>query len=229
MNATYNAVMSRAVEQLWEVAQGAQHIDATALAGAVESAAAAAAPGSPDYRTRLLLRDSLAALERHWGRERFNQWLERCPVRDRIRRACAPECFDDDPNEIGFPSLSSRVMDPTRPETVLEFFKVLSLHVRTPTQLTLGRSLALILRGLLSRRTEDADVVNEVPAALRNQHDALNDLASRFGIQLTHFQSHYLPDSWDKRVQLWESFDNLDVYLLDPFDIVFSKLCSKRA
>src|SRR5439155_6187327 len=176
----------------------------------------------------LLIRDGLHALEGHWGRDRFNRWLSGSSVRDNIERARDPEYFDKDPAEIGFPSLSRRVVDVTKPETVLEFFRILSRNVRRPTRLTVGGSIALILRGLLSRRTEDVDVVNEVPAELRDQHEVLHQLSSRFGLQLAHFQSHYLPSGLERRVRSFQPFDNLEVYLVDPYDVMISKLCSKR-
>jgi hypothetical protein len=219
--------MSRAVDELWSIAQGPPYIDAAALAAAIESAAGSGEP--LDYRTRLLIRDSLAALESHWGFERFHQWLTLSPVHGEIERARDPDYFDKDPEEIGFPSISHRVMDPTTPEAVLEFFRQLSRRVRKPTVLNVGGSLALILRGLLSRNTEDADVVNEVPAELRNQHDLLHQLAHDFGLQLTHFQSHYLPTRWERRTELFRSFGELDIYLVDAYDVMISKLCSKRS
>ena len=43
----------------------------------------------PDYRTRLLIRDSAEALRSYWGETRFEQWLMNCPVRARIEAICA--------------------------------------------------------------------------------------------------------------------------------------------
>ena len=218
--------MKQAVDELWSVATGVPYVDAQTLACAVESAAESSEPF--DYRTRLLIRDSLSALEAHWGRTRFDRWFGLLPSRERIEEATRPETFDPDPNEIGFPSLKRRVMDATKIEDALAFFEQLSEHVRKPTRLNVGGSLALILRGLLSRQTEDADVVNEVPAELRNQHDVLNKLAERYGLSLTHFQSHYLPKGWEGRLRSLNTWGELEVYLVDPYDVMVSKLCSKR-
>ena len=195
--------MSQAVDELWTVAINTPYVDAAALASAIEAAAENPAE-SLDYRTRLLIRDGLHALEGHWGRDRFSRWLSQSPVRDNIERARDPEYFDKDPQEIGFPSLSRRVVDVTKPETVLEFFRLLSRHVRRPIRLNVGGSLALILRGLLSRRTEDVDVVNEVPPELREQHDVLHQLAAQFDLKLAHFQSHYLPKGWERRLRSFQ-------------------------
>jgi hypothetical protein len=219
--------VSHAVDELWSVAAGLPHVDADALASAVEAASHSSDP--LDYRTRLLIRDSLRALEARWGHDDFHQWLSASPYCKQIERARDPECFDKDPAEIGFPSLARRVVDVTKPETVIEFFRVLSRHVRQPTRLNVGGSIALMLRGLLSRQTEDVDIVNEVPAELRNQHDILHQLVDRFGLQLAHFQSHYLPGGWEHRLRSFEVFNDLEVFLVDPYDVMTSKLCSKRA
>lgn len=86
----------------------------------------------------------------------------------------------------------------------------------------------MILPGLLARRTEDIDIVNEVPAELRSEVHLLETLAQRYGLILTHFQSHYLPQGWLQRVHSQESFGQLQVFLIDPYDIFLSKLFSAR-
>ncbi len=87
---------------------------------------------------------------------------------------------------------------------------------------------SLILAGLLSRGTEDIDVVDEVPAAIRSQHELLSSLASRYGLHLAHFQSHYLPSGWQERVRSLGQFGNLAVRLIDAHDIFIGKLFSAR-
>ena len=218
--------MSAAVDQLWAIVRAGPQVDADALARAVEEAAGEEAL---DYRTRLLIRDSVRALEAHWGSDRLRAWLACCGRRSRIEEACRPESFDPDPEEIGFPSLARRVVDTTKTETILEFFRTLSQHVRQPTRIVVGGSIALRLAGLLSRRTEDVDVVDEVPAELRTQHAVLDELSTRFSLKLAHFQSHYLPSGWERRTRSFQSFGQLNVHLVDPYDVVVSKLCSKRA
>lgn len=218
--------MASFVDELWTVALTAPQVDAAALATAIEAAAGSTEP--LDYRTRLLIRHALAALEKHWGADRFAHWLEQSRVAIEVEgeRRSAPVARAS--SEVGFPSLARRVVDVTKPETVLEFFRLLSRHARHPTRLDVGGSLALILRDLLARRTEDVDVVDEVPAELRGQHELLQQLSSRFGLQLAHFQSHYLPDGWRDRLQFFQAFGELEVYLVDTYDVMVSKLCSKR-
>jgi hypothetical protein len=118
--------------------------------------------------------------------------------------------------------------DATDPRTVLQFLREVGERVRISSRLDIGGSSALILRALLSRATEHIDVVDEVPEAIRVEHDFLNHLTSRYGLRLTHFQSHYLPTGWDRRVESLGRFGKLDVFLVHPIDIFVGKLFSKR-
>ena len=119
-------------------------------------------------------------------------------------------------------------METTRPEQIKQFFRELAQHVQHPVCLAVGGAVALILPGLLFRRTEDIDVVNEVPPELRSQHHLLATLAIRYGLQLTHFQSHYLPQGWQQRLHSQEPFGQLQVSLVDAYDVFLSKLFSAR-
>ena len=80
----------------------------------------------------------------------------------------------------------------------------------------------------LSRATKDIDIVDEVPEELRNQHRLLDDLALRYQLQLAHFQSHYLPSGWERRVRSLGAFGQLQVFIVDPYDIFVGKLFSMR-
>ena len=119
-------------------------------------------------------------------------------------------------------------METTRPEQVKQFFRELAQHVQHPVRLAVGGAVALILPGLLSRRTEDIDIVNEVPSELRSQHQLLAMLAVQYGLELTPFQSHYLPKGWQQRLHSQEPFGQLHVYLVDAYDVFLSKLFSTR-
>jgi hypothetical protein len=214
--------MSTAVDELWALAQRTPHVDADALARAVEAAVTSAAL---DYRSRLLVRDSVRALERYWGRDRFARWLAQSPGRASIEDASVT----DGSEQRGFPNLQRRVMDVVQPEQVERFLRDLSRHVSKPTRLVVGGSTALILAGLLSRSTDDVDVVDEVPAELRANHRLVEEMIDRYGLRLAHFQSHYLPDGWDGRVRSMGAYGNLRVFGVDPIDIFVGKLFSVRA
>jgi hypothetical protein len=119
-------------------------------------------------------------------------------------------------------------MDVTRPETIRQFLRELGQHVHRSLRLEIGGSVALILPGYLSRRTNDVDIVDEVPAELRSQHQVLHDLAARYGLEIAHFQRHYLPMGWETRLHSQGFFGALSVYLLDVYDVYLSKLFSAR-
>ena len=119
-------------------------------------------------------------------------------------------------------------MEKTDPETIRQLLRELGTLASRPTRIDVGGSGALILLGNLSRSTDDIDIVDEVPPELRAQHDAMEQLASRYGLRLAHFQSHYLPAGWIDRVRSLGRFGNLEVFLVDPLDIFVGKLFSAR-
>ena len=105
---------------------------------------------------------------------------------------------------------------------------------RPPSQESGGGQLRIVERpgeatGEEKPDGRDADGVNEVPTELREQHDVLRDLAKRYGLQLTHIQSHYLPSGGEQCLSLLDVFGQLEIYLVDAYDVMISKLCSKRA
>jgi hypothetical protein len=212
--------MSVASPDLWSLTQGRPQIDPAALACALEREVAY---DDLDYRTRLLIRDSLDALARYWGRERLDAWLSRSSRRATLEQICKSE-FE----RPGFPTLHQRLMDTTKLETIHQYLRELGDHLAQPVRLQIGGSGALILVGSLGRRTEDLDVVDEVPPEIRAQPDLLNDLAARYGLRLTHFQSHYLPAGWASRMKSMGQFGRLELLVIDPSDIFVGKLFSAR-
>jgi len=217
----YNVVMAPlARPDLWTLALERQQIDPEELRAAVESEVAR----SPlDFRTRLLIHDACAALEKTWGTDRIVEWISNVPNREVLLKIRSQP-----PDQEGFPSLVGRTMEPTRVATVQQFLRELSQSLHEPVAANIGGSIALILQGALSRRTEDIDLVDEVPLQIRTQHDLLNKLAQRYGLRLTHFQSHYLPAGWESRLHHVEDYGNLRVRLVDLYDIFLGKLFSAR-
>ena len=178
--------------------------------------------GKLDYRTRLLIRDSLNALQDRWGIGILNS---RISIGLRMH---ANEILAEPLEKVGFPTLGARMREHTDASTVLAFLRELGHATDRTTRLEIGGSTALILNGLLRRGTDYIDVVNEVPALFRTNHDLLNGLATRHGLMLTHFQSHYLPAGYEQRLHYLDRFGDLDVYLIDPLDIFIGKLFSRR-
>lgn len=205
---------------LWTLTSGTPEVDPVRLAAAVEREALG---DHLDFRTRLLIRDSVDALIRHWGPERVGAWLSKSPASGRIETICR-----EDLGAPGFPTLASRLMETTTPEQILGFFREIGTAIRQPARIHVGGSAALIALGVLSRHTEDIDLVDEVPAQVRGEHELLERLSRRYGLYLAHFQSHYLPARWEQRVRILGTMGRLEVFLVDPYDIAVSKLFSAR-
>jgi hypothetical protein len=212
--------MSLLAKDLWSLVWGRPQVDPLELADAVQEEVGQAVL---DFRTRLLVRDSLNALQKHWGDERLGAWLSASPVREKLAAIWQEELGD-----TGFAALQDRIMEKTEPETIRQYLRELGTHLNRPARLLLGGSAALILPGRLSRATDDIDVVDEVPSEIRALHSLLDQLKQRFGLRLAHFQSHYLPAGWDQRLHSLGAFGQLHVFLVDVYDVVLSKLFSAR-
>lgn len=206
---------------LWKLPFGQPQIDPTRLANAV---AAQARDTDLDFRTRLLIRDSLNALEDYWGKSRFDEWFGKLDVRDGLQR------IRDDIGlgEPGFASLRMRLMEETSRETILEFTRQLGRALRQPQEVFMGGSGALIIQQRIARNTDDIDLVDELPKEIRDQPQLLDQLFRQYGLRAGHFASHYLPEGWRGRVTSFGRLGYLDVYLLDPLDIFVAKLFSGR-
>jgi hypothetical protein len=210
---------------LWNSVWGKPEVDPVLLARAIEHELHdEPTKGKPDFRTRILIRDATNALERYWGRERFKSWLNASTVRSTIEAIQR-----EDLGTPGFPSLQDKLMKRTDPETVKEYLREIGTRIKKPERIELGGSIALILTGYLTRATEDLDVVDEVPEIIRTDHALLEELQKRYGLLLTHFQSHYLPLGWEQRLHHAGQFGSLDVYTVDVHDIFLGKLFSARA
>ena len=196
---------------LWSLVHGRPQIDPNDLAAAVVHQAA---EEPLDYRTRLLIRDSVDALKEYWGNPRIERLLAKSLLHDKIVTIC-----QDEYEKVGFPSIRKRLMEKTDPKTIEQYFRELGRRVHKTLRLPVGGSIALIAPGLLVRHTEDIDVVDEVPPELREQHEFIEELQKRYGLTLAHFQQHYLPSGWSNRLSYYDSFGDLHVYFVDPIDI----------
>jgi hypothetical protein len=203
---------------LWFLVKGTPHVDPHELLAAMEQELE---HPPHDFRTRLLIRDSYRVLERFWGSTKLTSLCARINLK-------LEPILQEDLGEPGFPSLEQRIMEATKPELILQFLRELGDSIIAPARLDIGGASALILGGYLSRATDDVDIVDEVPANIRFQHELLAKLTKSHGLSLTHFQSHYLPHEWQKRVRSLGKFGKLDVYLIDVYDVFVGKLFSKR-
>jgi hypothetical protein len=215
-----NAMVSPSTNRdLWSLVRGSPWVDPVDLLDAIEEEALRT---PHDFRTRLLLRDSFLALEKRSARETLMSRLSREAA------SAIAEILQQNLGEPGFPTLEKRIMQRSDKHTMMQFLRELGEKVPHDTRLDIGGSGALILAELLRRNTEDLDAVDEVPVALRDEHDLRNSLAARYGLRLTHFQSHYLPQGWNQRERSLGVFGGLAVYLVEEFDILLSKLFSNR-
>src|SRR5260370_19936100 len=185
-------VMVARSKNLWNLVLDQQFIDPDDLAEAIRDQVISE---DLDFRTRLLIRDGTNALEKFWGSIRWRKWLRTCPVRDRIKSICS-----EDLGKAGFPFLRNQLMEPTKPDTVNQLFRELGQSLHEPIKLVVGGSVALIMPGYLARQTQDVDVVDEIPSALRSQPKLLDEVQKRYRLQLAHFQSHYLPAGFAQRL-----------------------------
>src|SRR5262249_42489326 len=132
---------------LWSLIWGTPQIDPGDLARAV---AAQVEVAPLDFRTRLLVRDSVNALRGYWGEARLDEWLQRCPLRARVERICR-----EDLGKAGFSTIEERLIEKTDPEVVRQLFRELGQRVHGPLRLRVRGAIALILPGYLTRATTD--------------------------------------------------------------------------
>ncbi len=201
--------------EIWRLIKTQQYISPTQLFTALSQ------PFShPDFRTKLLIKEVCQVLAKY---PQFSDWISQHPMIQSILDD--PSIIDD---KIGFPSLEYRIMAIVTPQIIDAFLREVSLLVKTPTEIEIGGVTSLILQNLISRNTEDVDVVDEVPLSIRSNYAELDDLAQTKGLNITHFQSHYLPPSWRNRLVSYQVYGNLQVKLVDAVDIFVSKLFSAR-
>src|SRR5436190_20623776 len=129
--------MPEVVSDLWTLIWGRPQVDPCQLARAVERQIET---GDLDCRTELLIRDSVVALERHWGTEKFLGWLAASPSGASIERI-----WKSNLGKPGFPTLRDRIMQHVAPNVVLDFLRDLSGRVTKPATMFIGGSIALNL------------------------------------------------------------------------------------
>lgn len=204
--------MSTPIDQLWNLL-AAPTIDPRDLAGALGSVVR---EPDLDYRTVQLVYEARQALG------------PRCSGLDaEIQVHCQHVGLDT--SDVKFPRLKERLVSNFRPEQVRQYLRDLGTQLRQPVSMTIGGSVAITLQGLSSRPTDDVDIVDEVPPEIRQQRQLISQLAHQYGIQPTHFQSHYLPDGWEGRVKSLGSFGQLQVSVVDAYDILAGKVYSLRS
>jgi Nucleotidyltransferase of unknown function (DUF6036) len=205
----------------WRLVWGQPYIDSRTLAAAIEQDLAHNA--DPDFRTRLLVRDSAVALRSYWGSRRFAQWLTASPVGAQVR-----EIINEELGEPGYTTIRRRLVDSIDSTQLSQIFELLGRSIHGRIEIHIAGSVPTLIKGLTARPTDDIDLVDEVPAEIRRQRDALRKIETEFGLKLGHVQSHYLPVRWRDRRKWLGDFGGLRVYVLDEYDIFVSKLSSQK-
>ena len=170
----------------WQLIWGQPHIDSETLATAIEGDLQR--NPSPDYRTRLLVRDAAKAIQSFWGVRKFTRWLATSPAGERIR-TILQERF----GETEFPHIQRRLVDSIGATQIKQLFALLGQNVPHRVEIYVADSIPMLIKGLTARPTEDIDIVNEVPAEIRKQRAVLQKIQTDYGSSLGHVQSHYLP------------------------------------
>jgi len=127
-----------------------------------------------------------------------------------------------------FASLQRRVNLVTTAEHILSFLREISLSLTVECEVIVGGASSLILDHLIQRATEDVDLVDEVPAPIRELRDTLQRAESIYHLHLAHFQSHYLPSGWQSRLTSLPSLRKLTVWRVSSLDVFAGKLFSRR-
>ncbi len=216
-----SAVDAVSFDDPWELVWGQPYIDSERLAGAIERELLR--NRAPDFRTRLLVRDASRALRSHWGQVRFARWLRRSPARTLVEGV-----LKEPLGKVGFHFIEERLVAGLRREDVEQILELLGRHVHERLEVNIGGSIPTLLQGLTARPTDDIDLVDEVPAAIRTQRAALKGIREKYGLRFGHVQSHYLPANWATRRRLLGDFGGIRAYLVDPYDVFISKLSSKQ-
>lgn len=205
----------------WELIWGQPYIDSDRLCSAIERELLADC--QQDFRTRLLIRDAVVALESFWGSRKFAKWLERSPVKDSVHAI-----MREDLGAPGFHNIRSRLVVNVQRNQLEQIFELLSKGISQPTDAYIAGSIPTLIEGLTARPTDDIDFVDEVPLTIREQQATREKIAQQYGFTFGHVQSHYLPKSWQDRLQCFGKFGKLTVYLVDSYDIFVGKLASKQ-
>src|SRR5262249_6135492 len=109
-----------------------------------------------------------------------------------------------------------------------QVFRLLGKQVHERVEVTIAGSIPTVIGGMTARPTDDIDIVDEVPSAIREQHELLREIKNMFGLILGHVQSHYLPNRWQIRRHFLGDFGGIRVYTADAYDIFVGKLSSKQ-
>ena len=203
----------------WKLVWGQPYIDCETLVHAIEEDWRQDI--QPDFRTRLLVRDSAVAIRSYWGTEKFSRWLEASSVGPQIRAI-----LEEQLGEPGFHAIGKRLVTSIHSRDIHQIFDLIGRSIHNSIEVYIAGSIPTLIKDLTARPTTDIVFVDEIPAEIRRQHEILRQIEVEYGLILTHVQSHDLPLRWQERRQWLGDFGGLRVFLVDEYDIFVSKLSS---
>jgi hypothetical protein len=216
-----NGAPSADLADPWELVWGQPYINSQRLAAALEKDLQG--KPTPDFRTRLLVRDAARALRGFWGAATFRRWLGTSPAGRRISAI-----LGENLGRPGFRNIRSRLVPGIGQRELEQIFTLLGERVHDRVEVSIAGSIPTLIEGLTARPTDDIDIVNEVPAGIREQREVVEQIKAKYGLMLGHVQSHYLPAKWQQRRRFLGDFGGIRVYLVDVYDVFISKLSSKQ-
>lgn len=207
------------LDELWHVVKNLRAVSPSRLLDLIPKAVV----GNIDARSQLLIRDSLDALASKFGSKAVRKNVEQMPNSNRIQ-----EIWEADYDKVGFPTLKDRLVEPTTPKQIEDFFIELGENLRDRVTIDIAGSISLIYREILIRSTEVIDVIDVVPREIGEKHELLDQLKTRYKLVIAHTASHYYPKGWENRTTSLGKFRDLEVRMLDPIDLLVAKLFSRR-
>lgn len=208
-------------DELWGLIWCRPEVDPDALAGALVKALGA---DEPDFRTRLLIRDSADALERYWGTDRWMAYL-----RDGADRECLEEIREEDLGPPKFHFDGARIRRATTPRMIEDYLRDLGASMPRGSRFKIGGRSALILAERLSRAARRVVVVVDDLDAGLGDRSLIGPLKKRHLLELRRQAPGDLPSGWPARIRSLGEFGNLQVDVLDPWDVLVGDLFSGRA
>ena len=212
---------SSQVQDPWELIWCKPYIDATRLATAIEHDLQNTP--TPDFRTRLLVRDACRAIKAFWGRKKFTNWIKVSPAGAKITAILQEKL-----GRIGYVNIQRRLVASIDATQLGQIFDLLGRRIHDRIEVNIAGSIPTLIQGLTARPTTNIDFVNNTPTEIRRQRSTVGEIKKTYGLALRPVQSHYLPANWEQRKSHLGDYGGLRVYLVNEYDIFVSKLSSQQ-
>jgi hypothetical protein len=203
----------------WKLVWGQPFIDSQTLAAAIEQDLER--NSRPDFRTRLLVRDSAVALQSYWGHQRFALWLAASPVGRQIHLI-----LEEELGEPGFVTIEKRLVDRIDPRLIRQVFDLLGRGIHERVEVNITGSIVTMIKGLTARPTSSIEIAEKVPYAIYHQGSVLRQIQAQFGLVIVKSLRSALSARWQDRQEWLGDFGGRRVHLVDVYDVFVSTLPS---